>query len=180
MRSKLVPWLISELDERGWSHRELARRAGFSQTTVSQVIAENRSPTWDFCAGVAQALGVPVDEVFTLAGLKRPLPPPVAEEREVLALLRGLSDGVRQVVLTILRALARGEPEVAIPARVYEPPVGYRAEDEAWIRELVEELRQVPEDWRQEAVRQIQFVARMASRPAVRMVGEDEGERDGA
>jgi transcriptional regulator with XRE-family HTH domain len=78
METELTPWLIRELDTRGWSQRELGRRAGISQTTVSQVLSYQRQPTWDFCASIARAFRVPEDEVFRLAGLKPPLPPAVA------------------------------------------------------------------------------------------------------
>ena len=73
---KLAAWLIKELDMRGWSHRELAWRSDLSQTTVSDVISEKRPATWDFCAAVARAMGVSVNEVFVLAGLKPLSPPP--------------------------------------------------------------------------------------------------------
>ena len=105
----LVSWLIRELDERAWSHRELARRAGISQTTVSQVIAGQRQPTWDFCAVIADPLGVPVDEVFVRAGLKPSLPPAVEEERDAVAILRALPPLVRDTVMVQLRALV-GQP----------------------------------------------------------------------
>jgi len=50
--------VAAELTRRGWSHRELARRAGISHVTVSNVIA---GTTWVDLATLAQleiALGV--------------------------------------------------------------------------------------------------------------------------
>jgi transcriptional regulator with XRE-family HTH domain len=177
MSDNLVSWLIKELEERGWSHRELARRAGLSQTTVSQVISQQRKPTWDFCAVVAKALGEPVDRVFVLAGLKRPLPPPVEEEHEALGILRGLSASVRGTAMTMLRALAREE---GVPAGVGESQSLYVIEDDAHLRELVEEFQKVPDEWKDVVIDEVRRVQRFSSLPPMRLIGEDdiEEERD--
>lgn len=144
-------------------------------TSVSDVIAGKRAPTWEFCAAIARPLGVDPDEVFVLAGLKRPPPASVAEEREALGILRRLPGSVRDVVMAMLRGLAR---EGRGSVQVSDALAPYRWEEEPWVRELVEEFRQVPEEWREEALRQVHFVRKMAERPTVRMVGENEGERD--
>lgn len=50
----MIAWLIQSLETRGWSQRELARRASISQSSVSDVLSQKRLPTWDFCAAIAQ------------------------------------------------------------------------------------------------------------------------------
>lgn len=70
-------WLNDELNNRDWSQRELARRAGISNTAVGNVMADYRKPTWDFCAAIAKPLERTPMEVFILAGL---LPGPTGEE----------------------------------------------------------------------------------------------------
>ena len=172
VESDLIPWLNQRLRDLAWSQRELARRADVSASTISDVTAGKRPPSWDFCAAIARPLGVDPDEIFVLAGLKRPPPAPVAEENEVLAILRRLPGSVRDVVIAMLRGLARdGQP------RVSEGLAPYRWDQEPWVRELVEEFRNVPEEWREEALRQVQFVRQMSQRPTTRFVGEDEEER---
>lgn len=69
VNDNLVAWLIAQRDERGWSFREIARRAGISHTTISQVVAGQRVPTFDFCADVARALGEQPETLLRLAGL---------------------------------------------------------------------------------------------------------------
>lgn len=101
-----VTWLTEELDKRGWSGSELARRAGLVPSTVSTVITGAKRPGLDFCVGVARALGVMPEQVLRLAGLLPPAPASVVEENEALSLLRELSGGERSVVLRQLRALA--------------------------------------------------------------------------
>lgn len=79
MSDKLIFWLVKELERRGWSQRELARRADLSPTSVSAVIAGQRDPTWDFCAAIAKPLEKSPLELFRLAGL---LPPNLAQVNE--------------------------------------------------------------------------------------------------
>lgn len=47
--------------------------------------------TWDFCAALARALSTPVDDVFRMAGLMRPLPESVKMDR-LHAVIRDLGD----------------------------------------------------------------------------------------
>ncbi len=69
MNTKLSDFINEELKQRGWSQRELARKAGVSHTSISEVIAGNRNPGWDFCAAIAAPLEKTPLEVFQLAGL---------------------------------------------------------------------------------------------------------------
>lgn len=70
----MLIWVNSELDKRGWSKRELARRAGLSHATVSKVMSGQNKITFDFCAAIARAFNEPPEMVFRLAGLLPPLP----------------------------------------------------------------------------------------------------------
>lgn len=62
-------WLSDELNSRGWSIRELARRAGISHTTVADVLSEQRKPTAEFCIAIAKALNVPEESTLRRAGI---------------------------------------------------------------------------------------------------------------
>jgi transcriptional regulator with XRE-family HTH domain len=110
MANELVTWLEEELESRGWSQRELARRAGIAHTTVSYVLAGRQAPSWDFCAAIAEALGLAPTEVFVLAGLLPPPLPAVAEETEAVAILRELDPEARAHALAMLRGLAELAP----------------------------------------------------------------------
>jgi len=91
MNDKLSVWLAKELEQRGWSHRELSRRAGVSQTAVSQTISEERNVGWDFCAKIAGPLGVTPEEVLQRAGL---LTAPGQDDDK---LVKQLSDRLKQL-----------------------------------------------------------------------------------
>lgn len=49
-----------------------------------------------------------------------------------------------------------------------------KEEEEALIRELVEEFRQVPDAWKREVLAQVALFARLARRPPWRIIGEEE------
>ena len=94
MDSKITAWLQGELDDRGWSHRELARRIGMSQTAVSTVIAGEREAGWEFLARVASALNEDPETIFRLAGR--------------LPQVKDLSDNAKR----LLRAMEYLDPEI--------------------------------------------------------------------
>ena len=64
-----VSWLEKELKARGWTMRELARRAGLTHVTISNVLNGTRNPGVEFCLGVARAFREPPELVFRRAGL---------------------------------------------------------------------------------------------------------------
>lgn len=116
MQDDLVRWLAGELESRGWSIRELARRAGLSHTTVAQVLSEQRKPTWEFCRSIAEALSVPDETVLRLAGLlpTRPTKEQMAEVQKVAEMLASLPDGpIREQAMTSIIAIAKDAMERA-------------------------------------------------------------------
>lgn len=72
METTFVEWLQGELNQRGWSQADLARRSHVTQTHISRIMSEMRRPGPDALMNIAHALRVPPDEAFRRAGL---LPP---------------------------------------------------------------------------------------------------------
>jgi len=72
MKNTLSTFLNEELNKRGWSQRELARRAHLSPTSISEVMAGKRGPGKRFCQAVAKALQVPAEQIFQAAGIIEP------------------------------------------------------------------------------------------------------------
>jgi transcriptional regulator with XRE-family HTH domain len=171
---ELSDWLAAELRDRGWSMRELGRRAGVSHTQVSDVISTKARRSADFCLSVAHALNEQPESVLRRAGLLPSLPPAVDEEREVVGILRQLPATVRRTVVTMLRSLAGHEPDLASSSVVElgEP----QEADDTLIPELLAEFRKVPDEWKEVAIAEIQRVRRFSELPAVRIIGEEEGE----
>lgn len=106
----MAKWINDELERRGWSQRELGRRADISNTTISKVASGEIDATWDFCAAVGRAFGERPEVVFRLAGL---LPPPHGQmddlsqdEAEIVQAYRALPVSHRQTAIDIVRGLA--------------------------------------------------------------------------
>ena len=68
-----VKWLDREIQARGLTDAELARRGGIVQSVISGARA-GKLPGWDACAGIAKGLGLPAEVVFRQAGHLPPLP----------------------------------------------------------------------------------------------------------
>ena len=97
-------WLNQEVEKRGWSFNELARRAGMSGAAVSKTMSGKTSVTWDFCASIAVALDESPILVFRQAGL---LP---IESQDALALRQELIDitqGMKSEEMAFLCGFAR-------------------------------------------------------------------------
>jgi transcriptional regulator with XRE-family HTH domain len=66
---QFVNWLQEELDDRGWSQAELARRSKMTTATISHIFTGERRPGPETCTGIATALKYPPEVVFRKAGL---------------------------------------------------------------------------------------------------------------
>ena len=69
VREDFVPWINQQLDERGWSRSEAARRGEFSPSMLDKVIGGFAQPGLDFCRGIARAFNMPLEDVFRRAGI---------------------------------------------------------------------------------------------------------------
>jgi transcriptional regulator with XRE-family HTH domain len=114
----LEEWLLEQIEERGWTQAELARRAGLAQSTLNRIINETRQLGPDAALAIARALGERPETVYRLAGL---LPPtPAADDelklmvQEIAEILAGLPDGpIRNEAMAGLLAIARDARERA-------------------------------------------------------------------
>jgi transcriptional regulator with XRE-family HTH domain len=98
-------WLGSEMERRGWRPVDLAREAGLSTGTLSNVLRGSRRPGLHFCRKVAEALVLPPEQVLRHAGLLPPTPESTPSLREVDHLLSQLTPEQQDDVLVFVRAL---------------------------------------------------------------------------
>lgn len=106
MNDNLVDWITEEIKNRGWSIRELARRANLSHATISNILAQQTNPGFDFCVGIASAFDVPAEYVLRKAKLLPDLPYGPLEDmnlKEMYDLMRNLSPLERRGVLEYAR-----------------------------------------------------------------------------
>jgi transcriptional regulator with XRE-family HTH domain len=105
----MFDWLTREMQERGWSQRELARRANINYATVSKAMSDQGRVTFNFCAAIARPLGKDPVEVFRIAGLLPAsggkLSELTREEGELIELYRQLQEEYRVAQLETVRGL---------------------------------------------------------------------------
>lgn len=106
--SPFATWLQEQLDQRGWSQRELARRAGVSHTPISLVLSGQTNLGFRVCRGIARALGVAESEVFHRAGL---LPEPADDPltRQLMKMASSLSDENLRILVELAEKMALAE-----------------------------------------------------------------------
>lgn len=61
-------WITQELDKRGWSRREAARRGQLSGSILDKVISGESQPGITFYKGIARAFDISLVEVLIKAG----------------------------------------------------------------------------------------------------------------
>ncbi len=96
-------WLLNQLNSRGWTQAELARRAGVSRTAISDVISDKHSAGFELCLAISRALNLPPETVFRAAGLLPPVDEDTQYQEEFFHLLSQLSPQERQEILELLR-----------------------------------------------------------------------------
>lgn len=90
--------------------RELARRAGISVATISDVESNKVNIGATACVGVARAFSLPPEQVFRRAGILPDKGDVNEDEEEALYLLRQLPPDRRAYIMVTLRALVFGAP----------------------------------------------------------------------
>jgi transcriptional regulator with XRE-family HTH domain len=69
MGNDFAAWTKSEIEARGWTQAELAKRGGFSTAALSHILNRERLPGVEICRGIAKAFGMKDIQVLEIAGL---------------------------------------------------------------------------------------------------------------
>ena len=69
MAGQLGAWLAHEINQKGWSMRETARRVGVSHTAIANAVNGKTKPEMETCLRIAEAFEVPVEEIYEMAGV---------------------------------------------------------------------------------------------------------------
>ncbi len=70
METMFLKWLQDEMDDRGWTYAEFARRADITPSMVSLVMDNKRGIGRKFLLGTARALNMPKEMIFRRAGVE--------------------------------------------------------------------------------------------------------------
>jgi transcriptional regulator with XRE-family HTH domain len=114
--TEFVPWLAKEMEKRGWTQTELARRAGIVPSYMSMVMTGLKRPSTGACVKVATALGMSPERVLRIGGYL----PPVTEERlrefdHVAQVLASLPDGpIREEAIAAIMAIVESAQRRAL------------------------------------------------------------------
>lgn len=114
MDTELSEWILTEIDRRGWTLRELARRARLSSSVVASAANGTSNPGLRLCQGLARATQTPVEEIYRLAGI---LPAQrivtetraayqIDDETRLLQLYRELPEDDRGLVIDLVERLS--------------------------------------------------------------------------
>lgn len=166
MRNKLATWLTDELQKRGWSNSEVARRAGLGVSTITMVLNGQSKAGLEFCVKLAEALREPPEKVLRMAGLLPPEPEPSAEEAELLHAFRQLREGERALVVRMVRGATR-------------PPLGPPPKEEPTeeeIARMVAALEKMSQEERLNAMTYVRSRGRLAEQGSGGEEEQGEGE----
>jgi len=107
LTSQFAQWIEQELDERGWSIRELARRTRprISNATINDILTGRTQPGLKSCRGIAHAFNTPPETAMRLANLLPAVTPTAEQQTELVHYFTGLDATTRDHVLITTRAL---------------------------------------------------------------------------
>jgi len=111
---KFIDWLNDQLDRQGLSDREMARRGGISQSSIS-LVRSGSNPGLKTLQAIATGLEIPLSVVLQKAGLDD-MAEMTATRKEADFLFTQLTDEDQDTVLTMMRALIRRKREAATRA----------------------------------------------------------------
>ncbi len=110
-------WLIREINTRGWSQAELARRSSMSPSQISRVISGAQSPGLDTLTGVARALGLTLEQVLRRAEILPDHGEVLTEARDWSARLMVLSPEIREAVIVAMDNVLRASELCGLAAK---------------------------------------------------------------
>ena len=113
MESELARHITEVREGRGWSQRELGRRARVSGATISKLESGEAKPTNDTIVKVARALGESPEALLRLAGHLPAAPPPTDLDTAVARHFRSLTPTRRDTIAALIFDLAEGGAEHA-------------------------------------------------------------------
>ena len=122
---EFTTWLSEEVKQRGWTFRELGRRAGLSSGAISKVMTGTTDPTWEFCAKIAEAMEMSSVDAFRQAGLLPPIPEARRREFErITDILATLPEGpLYEEATAAIAAIAESARRRALEKEAEEPDV---------------------------------------------------------
>jgi transcriptional regulator with XRE-family HTH domain len=103
-------WLISEMNQLGWSQSDLAREAGLGRGVINKITNHiNKKPDPETCKAIARGLRMSPITVFIAAGLLPPMPERSSDFDDLDTIYADLRQEKRKELLVIARALLEAD-----------------------------------------------------------------------
>lgn len=105
--SDFVEFIEAELEKRGWNWSSLARHAGMSTGTLSNIVTGGRTPGPETCNSIARALKLSPSLVFVKAGIMDPDPNVEysVRARELMLNFDSLSSDDQTIVIYLVKLM---------------------------------------------------------------------------
>jgi transcriptional regulator with XRE-family HTH domain len=110
-------WITQELDKKGWSRREAARRGDISASILDKVIAHESQPGITFYKGIAKAFEMSLVDVLIKAG---EVDPRDLSDENINTRFARLSGSQQRMVLRFIESITQDE-EVEKNPPVFTP-----------------------------------------------------------
>jgi transcriptional regulator with XRE-family HTH domain len=108
---EFAEWLQDQLNQRGLTQTDLARRTGIGNSQISRIVRMERGVGPESAKAIARAFGIKPEVVFRKAGLLPPAPEQPTEQSpdilEMIRLYNDLEDADQQEVLAIIRTIVK-------------------------------------------------------------------------
>jgi transcriptional regulator with XRE-family HTH domain len=104
-----IAWLDKQREKHGWTRAKLAKQAGISPTAIYLLARGQRNPGANLCNRLANALGLPREEVYRAAGLLQGKSHPGEDVERGEHYLDLMKPGTRKLALAYLESLMSKE-----------------------------------------------------------------------
>ena len=112
--SPIGQWLVEYTDELDTSLTELARQANLAPGTLRYLVIEpSRKPSLETCAKLAEATGIPLQEVLKIGGLSQKNLAYEPQRERLLALYDKLPTNMREILVNFAEILAEANTKMA-------------------------------------------------------------------
>ena len=105
MENEFAKWLMTEMEKRGISQAELARRSNTTQGTISRIVSGERNIGFDVCVAISRALHIAPENVLRAAVLLPPASENIAEKEDLLHLFDQMSKEKKKDLLNYAQFL---------------------------------------------------------------------------
>lgn len=96
-------WILDELRKREWTPATLAKKSGINAGSLSHILNGSRNPGPDSCIAIADAFGVPREEVFRVVGWLKPIPREEKTVKEIIYTVDQASPQLKEDILEYAR-----------------------------------------------------------------------------